>query len=290
MARKHNLQFSIRQVLAKNRDGSYATRSDRLHILMRFAEDIIKLKFGLNHIQGLKTKHITAVIAYWQQQKLANATLKNRTSALRYLAEKINKPMIVPSNKELHIGARRYVPKENKAIANPDFSRITNPAILVSLHLERLFGLRREEALKIKPFEADKGEYLKLQPSWCKGGRGRIIPIRTAEQRYWLNQAKQLVGVSTHSLIPVDKTYIQHRYVYDKQASRAGLSNLHGLRHAYAQQCYKELTGWEAPINGGHSSRQLTKEQKQADKEARMIIAEELGHSREQITVNYLGR
>ncbi|GAB3112559.1 hypothetical protein GCM10027217_41860 [Pseudomaricurvus hydrocarbonicus] len=31
----------------------------------------------------------------------------------------------------------------------------------------------------------------------------------------------------------------------------AGLSKLHGLRHAYAQERYRELTGWNAPANGG---------------------------------------
>lgn len=290
MARKHNLQYSIQQVLLKNRDGSFATRADRTQILMRFAEDLIHLGFGLNHVQGLKAKHITAVVEYWKQQELTNATLKNRTSALRHLAEKINKPTIVPSNSALTIGSRSYVPKKNKALFNADFSRITNCHILVSLHLQRTFGLRREEALKIKPFEADKGDHIKLQPSWCKGGRSRIIPIRTQEQRYWLDQAKIQAGHSSLSLIPVDKSYIQHRHVYDKQTSRAGLSNPHGLRHAYAQQRYKELTGWEAPINGGPNAKQLTKEQKILDKEVRMIITEELGHSREQITVSYLGR
>ena len=290
MARKHDLQHSIHQVLLKNRDGAYATRDDRKQILMRFAEDVTALGFGLTHVQGLKTKHIRAVVAYWQQQGLSRGTLKNRTAALRHLAEKINKPTIVPSNKELHIGARCYTPKENKAIFDPNFKRIRNPYILISLQLERVFGLRREEALKIKPHEADNGDYLKLQPSWCKGGRSRTIPIRTEEQRYWLEQAKQLAGHSSCSLIPVDKTYIQHRYVYDKQASRAGLYNLHGLRHAYAQLRYKELTGWEAPINGGPSLKQLTKAQRAIDKQARLIITEELGHSREQITVSYLSR
>ncbi len=43
---------------------------------------------------------------------------------------------------------------------------------------------------------------------------------------------------------------------------KAGLRNLHGLRHAYAQRRYKELTEWEAPINGGPNSRQLTSERK----------------------------
>ena len=91
-------------------------------------------------------------------------------------------------------------------------------------------------------------------------------------------------------MIPKGKSYIQQRYVYDKQIIRAGLKNLHGLRHAYAQRRYKELTGWEAPINGGLTSKQLTPEQKKKDYEARMIITEDLGHGREQITTSYIGR
>lgn len=290
MATKHRLRYSIRQVLLNNREGSYATRADRMSILMRFAEDLVKLGYRLNHVQGLKTKHIGLVIEYWKQQSLSNATLKNRSAALRYLVGKLNKSNLVPSNKALGIGARRYVIKENKALVDPDFSKISHPHILISLQLQRVFGLRREESLKIKPFLADQNSHLVLQSSWCKGGRGRIIPIRTEEQRYWLEQAKQLVQKPECSLIPPEKNYIQQRYVYDKQVNRAGLHNLHGLRHAYAQQRYRELTGWEPPINGGPSSRQLTAEHKKIDKAARLIITEELGHSREQITVNYCGR
>lgn len=290
MAKRHDLQYSINQMLLKNRDGSYATLADRKQILLHFANDLHDLGFGLAHVQGLKTKHIETVVAHWKTQELSNATLKNRTAALRYLANKLNKMNIVPCNTALGIGARHYVAKTNKALSNPDFSGISDAYILHSLQLQRLFGLRREEALKIKPFLADQASHLILQPSWCKGGRGRIIPIRTEEQRHWLEKAKQLVSQPERSLIPIGKTYIQQRYLYDKQTLRAGLQNLHGLRHAYAQQRYRELTGWEAPINGGPKSKQLTDEQKFIDKQARMIITEELGHSREQITVSYLGR
>ncbi len=90
-------------------------------------------------------------------------------------------------------------------------------------------------------------------------------------------------------MIPETKNYIQQRCVYDKQVQRAGLRNLHGLRHAYAQQRYKELTGWDAPINGGQASSQLALEQKETDYKARLIISEEMGHSRPEIVTNYCG-
>jgi len=203
---------------------------------------------------------------------------------------RINKVNIIPSNTNLCISKRTYVPTHNKALYNPDFSKISNEHIRISLELQRVFGLRREESLKIKPWRADKGNHLSLQASWCKGGRARDIPIRTDEQRHWLNQAKNLVQHKDLSMIPLKKSYIQQRCIYDKQVIRAGLKNLHGLRHAYAQQRYKELTGWDAPINGGLKSHELSPEQKKVDYRARMILTEELGHSREQITVNYCGR
>jgi site-specific recombinase XerC len=290
MSIRQDLQRSIHQVYKFNRDGSYATQADRRSILFKFAKDLISTGFGLRDIRGLKQKHIQAVVKLWQDRGLKISTIKNRMSVLRNVCEKINKRNLIPTNSQLNIGNRSYAPKINRAIFNPDFSKISNSYIQVSLELQRVFGLRREESLKIKPRMADKGEKLELLASWCKGGRGRAIPIRTEEQRYWLDQAKKIAGKFNNSLIPEKKSYIKQRCVYDKQVARAGLKNLHGLRHAYAQLRYQELTGWKAPINGGPKSNQLTAEQKKIDYQARMILTEELGHSREQITVNYLGR
>ncbi len=53
---------------------------------------------------------------------------------------------------------------------------------------------------------------------------------------------------------------------------------------------YEELTGWEAPVRGGPSSRDLTLEQKPIDGEARLTISQELGHERRQITAIYLAK
>lgn len=290
MSIRNDLKNSIFKILDRNREGSYATQAERRNILKQFSNDLVFLKFGLRDIQGLKQKHFVNVIEHWQKKGLKTSTIKNRLAVLRFLCEKLNKANIIPDNKTLGIGKRTYVPVVNRALYNPDFSNINNPHIYISLQLQRVFGLRREESLKIKPHVADKGAHLELLSTWCKGGRGRIVPIRNDEQRYWLDQAKLLANKFGNSLIPERKNYIQQRSVYDKQVLRAGLRNLHGLRHAYAQTRYKELTGWEAPINGGPKSSQLTSEQKKIDYQARMILTEELGHSREQITVNYCGR
>jgi hypothetical protein len=181
---------------------------------------------------------------------------------------------------------RIFVADRSKARLLPldQLERIEDEHARMSLRLQEAFGLRREEAIKFQPAYADQGNQLRLRPSWCKGGRAREIPTRTPEQRQLLRECHQLAG--TGSLIPPERTYIEQRRVYERHAARAGLSKLHGLRHAYAQARYQELTGSSAPACGGPDSRQLTPQQRKADRRARLQISREL----EQITAVYLGR
>jgi hypothetical protein len=115
-----------------------------------------------------------------------------------------------------------------------------------------------------------------------------MIPVRTEEQRDVLNRARRLAGFG--SLIPSNRNYVHQMRVYEGNTVRAGLSNMHGLRHAYAQNRYEELIGWECPAVGGPESKALTPEQRETDREVRLTISQELGHGREAVVSAYLGR
>lgn len=292
MSIKKELQRCVHGILKHNKDGAFETQHARRKILLKIAADLCTNNYKLRHVQGLKQKHIRFLNELWQSQGLTVATIKNRNAHLRWLCQKIGKSNVVPTNEQLGIGKRQYSNNQPSAVElnKIDLSKITNRHIYVQIHLQRYLGLRREECLKLKPYLADQGDHIILQPSWCKGGRGRLIPVTMPEARFWLNEAKKLVSRSDQSLIPEDKSYIQHRHLYDKQLQRAGVKHAHGLRHAYAQDRYFQLTGWECPKRSGRTSRQLTREQKDKDRFARLTISHELGHGREQISVNYLGR
>jgi len=160
--------------------------------------------------------------------------------------------------------------------------------VRASVELQAAFGLRREEAIKFSPSFADRGDRIVLKGSWTKGGKPREIPIRTEAQREVLARAHMVAKAG--ALIPPTLRYVDQLRRYEGQVAAAGLSKLHGLRHAYAQQRYLELTGRLAPAAGGKVSAALTAEEKQADLLARLQISQELGHEREQITAVYLGR
>ena len=166
--------------------------------------------------------------------------------------------------------------------------KVRDEYVRMSLELQQAFGLRREEAMKIRPCIVDRGDRLFLQRSWTKGGRERIVPIRTDQQRGVLDRAHRLAGRG--SLIPSNRNYVQQMRIYEGNTRRAGLHHMHGLRHAYSQIRYEELTDWACPDAGGPTSRELTREQLERDHAARLTISRELGHEREQVTAAYLGK
>lgn len=293
MARLHNDLFAI---CDRNRDGSFATQSNRRAILRQFADDLARAGFNIRQMkaQDLKGRHVGALLRRWQCEGLAVATIKNRMAVLRWWAEKIGNPGAVKSNDDLGIDKREYTTNENKSatIQAVDLSKM-DERIAASLVLQSEFGLRREEAMKFQPEYALSGRSpldagtneIRLKGSWTKGGRDRVIPIKTQSQREALVKAAYLAR--SGSMIPPDRSYRQHLIIWEKETSAQGIGRTHGLRHAYAQRRYLELTGWAAPAVAG--IRKLTADERLKDQEARKTISEELGHGRIAITNAYLG-
>lgn len=285
------LNYQLKHICKKNRDGSYGTQVQRERVLTLIANQLHQLGFRQMHAKSLRPKHVEALVHHWLDANVAAGTLKNRMSALRWWAGKVNKKNVIArSNDHYGLPRRRYASDANRAktLTTAQLERVTDLQVRMSLELQREFGLRREEAIKVRPVLADRGESLWLKPSWTKGGRERHIPIRTEEQRAVLDRAQQLTGKG--SLIPSHKSYVQQLRLYEGQCIRAGLSRMHGLRHAYAQRRFEEITGFQAPIAGGPKHSALSADERALDEKARAVISEELGHRRVAITVVYLGR
>ena len=103
-----------------------------------------------------------------------------------------------------------------------------------------------------------------------------------------MEEAKQFAGKG--SLIPANKSYKEQMNRFKAQCQAAGIFHVHGHRHHYAQERYRELTGWLCPARGGPTSKQLSLDQKGLDDKARLIISSELGHGRRNIVSVYCGK
>lgn len=197
------LNYELKQLCYRNRDGSFGTQADRLHILDLIADQLHEAGFRNLHAAGLKPKHVDALTKRWVTESLNPGTIKNRMAQLRWWAEKIDRRNVVArDNATYGIPNRTLVSGDDKSrtLTPTDLSRITDPYTSLSLRLQAAFGLRRAESIKFQPAWADRGDHVALKPTWCKGGRAREIPIRTDEQRQLLNEAKAFAGDG--SLIP----------------------------------------------------------------------------------------
>ncbi|BDB25150.1 integrase domain-containing protein [Cupriavidus sp. P-10] len=294
---KIDIFADLMRLVERNRDGSYATRAARREVLAQVAHDLKDMGFRTLPATGLKPKHVAALVERWKASGIVVGTMKNRMSHVRWWAEKVGKQNCVPrTNAESGIGRRRYVTNISKALVltSGDLEKIADERLRCSVELQQAFGLRREECLKFQAkyalagLTADVVQEIHLGPTWCKGGRARAIPITDEHQRAVL--ARATAFCESGSMIPKDLKYVDQLHRYKSAVEKAGLSKLHGLRHAYAQRRYQQLTGWPAPAAGGPVSAELTQQQRAVDRSARLQVSGELGHNREEITAVYLGR
>ena len=290
------LTYELRNICKQNKDGSFATQADRQTQLRLISTQLKALGYRNMGARALRTNHVKALVDNWlngtdnTQMRVTTGTIKNRMAVLRWWAEKVNKQNVIPrTNKELDIPDRKRLPEENKAftLSHRQIAALP-PHLQLSARLQQEFGLRREEAAKFIPRKAIDEDKINILSTWAKGGRARSIPITTRAQSALLEDLKSVN--QNASMIPPTynyREYLAHRtHFFDK----AQISNSHGLRHQYAQNRYMALTGGLLPPRmGGKRPSELSPREQAIDLKARLLISQELGHNREEITRVYLG-
>ena len=289
---KHN-----RQALNKPKVISYKTMEERARTIFLAFRQMREGGFKVDDPSNLKPKHIDYLCARWLEEKLSAATLQSRLSIMRGFCKWIHKDGMVmsPAHYFGEHGKRSYIAKEDKSFSavGIDIDALIAKVLAEDFHVgmqltvQFAFGLRRKEAVMFKPFRADKGEYLSVTDG-TKGGRDRIVPIRTDSQRQALTVAKALAKTPDGFLGNPQLTLEQALYRYSNLVRKHGITEKllgvtgHGLRHQYANDRYEEIAGEASPVRGGHATGV-------DDELARLTVTEELGHSRKQITAAYYG-
>jgi integrase len=251
----------------------------------------------------LKGKHLIALGKDWERQaiagKLKPSTIQGQFSVLRVFARWIGKDGMVEAT---HKYVDQALVKRSSVCshdlswsaqgvdvtAKPEEISQKDPRVGLQLWLELESGLRAKEAMMIRPYLADKGAYLDVSVG-TKGGRPRAVPINTPEQRALLDEAKAFAATKDSSTSDPNKSLAQWKNHYYYILSDCAISQkyrltAHALRHAYANNRYKERSGQDSPVRGGKLVN------REDDRAARLQVAEELGHSRETVTTHYLGR
>ena len=132
------LNYELKNLVAKNKDGSFTTQSDRHRYLQLIAKQLEQLGFRHMSVTSLKAKHVWALVKHWQTEVsaqtgkvISNGTIKNRMSALRWWAEKIGKASMIPrKNTDLGIEDRNRLPIQEKAFSLTEQQKSALPRYL----------------------------------------------------------------------------------------------------------------------------------------------------------------
>ena len=101
------LNFDLKRLQERHREGGFVTRRDRSYVLAQAANTLHGLGFRGLRATGLRRKHVDALVREWKRGGLSTGTLKNRMAHLRWWARHVDRPGVVGSNGDHGIGERR---------------------------------------------------------------------------------------------------------------------------------------------------------------------------------------
>jgi integrase len=303
----------------KPKSVSFKTQSERAAGLFRCFRDLHALGYKIRNPYCLGGRHVRALVQDWtaaepraRRRTLSPSMVQTELSHLRTLAGWIGKPgLVLPAESYVAdpaLVARRSAATEDRSWpahgVDPQSTieeiAAHDPWIGAELQLARAFGLRVKEAVMIQPRLAERpagegstqsaglGGFLAVKRG-TKGGRLRLVPIDTSAKRDALDAAKALVRSEAAFLADPARTLVQNLNRLTNVMKKFGVTQEvlgvtpHGLRHEYAGDRYEAFAGVSPPVRGGAST------DRASDATARLQVAEELGHSRKQISSAYLG-
>jgi integrase len=255
-------KWSLKQILMQHnlaiarggKAAGYATQVARQETLERGFKELRNLGYKLEDVRHFKERHLMALSHQWEAKGLSASTIQNRISVFRTFAEWIGKPGMILSSenyvKNPESVTRHCVVQFDKTWSGQEKNlaemltalHTQDPHVALQLELQRAFGLRMRETALLKVHVADKGAYLAV--NWgTKGGRDRVIPIKTDYQRDVLQRAKMLITHKRNSLIPENYNFKQWKNNYYYVCHQHGISRKdgvtsHGLRHERLNEIY----------------------------------------------------
>lgn len=295
-------QFVIPAATGRKRTVSIKTELLYVVQMRVFVKDLQRLNMRLQNLSELSARHVRALTDLYVKDEHSASSLAKKNTVLRRFGIWIGKPDMAPRLADLvanpHAYQRCYSAKVSKAWSAMNI----DPQVLIQrmdllcpvaglhLRLQLLFGLRPREAVMLKPFSADQGKLLFVLDG-TKGGRARALPIDTPQKRDLIERAKVVASGNARRILSAKPSMQMQRAMrrYYYLAEKVGITmdelgiTLHGLRHHFANEVYREVTGVDSPVNGG-AVLDPALAAKGAD-----AVSELLGHSRRSVSSAYIG-
>ncbi|WP_229212108.1 phage integrase N-terminal domain-containing protein [Duganella sp. BJB475] len=84
-----DLNYQLKQLCDRNRDGSYATQSDRARILSHVANQLHDLGYRHMNADSLCPKHVDAVVQQWRVDGVSAGTMPGIRATIGHARESV---------------------------------------------------------------------------------------------------------------------------------------------------------------------------------------------------------
>lgn len=301
-----NLGKQLEKITRNMNNHQISTRRTYIKTMSRFVKHIA-ISCNLQKLKNIQDKHLESYANYLKNEGRSDKYIKNELSGIRYYHNNIDDSKHDLSNstkfnKMIGLGStgnhttidRAWTEKEVTAMQVLAYEN-EKPEVAKIIEVMRSTGCRIEEAATLKDHQirqALKSQELKLHNT--KGGVPRSIPLTDRAREIFTRQLKEterghyaftpevyVQSHSIHSFVKQVQNFIYNHRDKIKEETREesahnvtvnsqGALTAHGLRHAFAREQYLQL------------KEVMPKEQ------ARLEVAEMLGHHRKEITLVYL--
>lgn len=284
--------------------GLHTARVRKAALLLCFAQ-LKVLGYRLQEAKNMRTKHVRALVSFWDSTGLSASEIQNRFSFLTTYCEWMGKRDVMGELSD-YLPKERYVrtgiAQENRSWKHNgvDFDVVVEKAkelderMAAMILMQHTFGLRVKESIEFKPAHSliDGGKAIEVFLG-TKGGRLRRIDMATPEQVAAMTFARLVASKHPSGRLRwPDTTWRQAQgRFYRLMRRKLGISRqqcnvtAHGLRHGNLQGGYTRRTGLPTPIEGGALG-QIDWETHQA---ACREVAKDAGHNRSYVTGGYCG-
>ena len=267
----------------------------------------LAIQYSSKNFKNISDKHLESFVRASQEAGVSASTIKTDLSAIRKLHSMLPKTRNKLSTDNKILGAeKRKIVGVDRAWKDSEALKASNLANSMgrndvdwAIRCARTLGLRIEETTALTKSQIREaltnGRIIYLTNT--KGGIARDVPLNNGAKRVLRemlaksNQERVFTGHGrTHKqVIKSIENWVQnHRGIFTEKeiredskeyAQQLGIDDqrpnltMHGLRHSYARWQY------EKGLESGMSA-----------KEARLFVAEQLGHGRDDVTRVYLGK
>ena len=298
---ERNFRFYAGQATVRLRDEmhnlSEKTKFNIRNEATSIARDLIK-EVGLNKngsAKNITAENIQSVVQSWQERGLAVGTIQNKMTVFRQILSAAQNKISI-SNAQLGINSGRDVLNS----ANVDKScrlsaaqllkidQLSDKTIAGAIKLSAAYGLRRDESLRVVHaltlnHSVTVGDNkLNIKAGWGKGSRPRVFEMRDGGQTL-RTVAQEVRGLKIKGRIE------NFRNRFENVVKKLDIKP-HGLRHAYIQDRYKDISNMTAPSAGGLKYAEMSDKQREIYHNACKAISPEIGHTRESIIRTYVGK